>query len=96
MVGQDGGLRPVIRVVVYSIRMARVNVYLPDDLAGAARSTGLNVSALTQDAVRRALAARRTDAWLDGILELKGPPIDIATVLAAVREARDELGRDRE
>ena len=78
------------------MRMARVNVYLPDDLAGAARSSGLNVSALTQDAVRRALAARRTDAWLDGLLELKGPQVDVATVLAVVREARDELGRDQE
>jgi post-segregation antitoxin (ccd killing protein) len=78
------------------MRMARVNVYLPDDLAGAARGAGLNVSALTQDAVRRALAARRTDAWLDGILELKGQPIDIASVLATDREARDELERGRE
>jgi post-segregation antitoxin (ccd killing protein) len=78
------------------MRMARVNVYLPDDLAGAARGAGLNVSALTQDAVRSALAARRTDAWLDGIVELNGPQVDVATVLAAVREARAELERGPE
>ena len=78
------------------MRMARVNVYLPDDLAGAARVARLNVSALTQEAVRGALAARRMDAWLEGVLELKAPPIDVASVLAAVREARDELERGRE
>ena len=77
------------------MRMSRVNVYLSDELADAARSAGLNVSALTQDAVRRALAARRTDAWLDGLLELKAAHIDVATVLAAVNAARDDLERGR-
>ena len=37
------------------MRMARVNVYLPDELASGARDAGLNVSALTQEAVRQAL-----------------------------------------
>jgi post-segregation antitoxin (ccd killing protein) len=77
------------------MRMARVNVYLPDDLAGAAKSAGLNVSALTQEAVRGALASGRTNAWLADVLEMKAPPVDVAAVLAAVREARDELERGR-
>jgi hypothetical protein len=73
------------------MRMARVNVYLPEDLAGDAREAGLNVSALTQAAVRDALAARRTDAWLDGLVELKGPAVDVPAIMASVRAARDEL-----
>ncbi len=44
--------------------VARVNVYLPDELAAAAKKAGLNLSALTQEAVRRALAQRSTDTWL--------------------------------
>lgn len=45
--------------------MTRVNVYLPDALAVQAKEAGLNVSAVTQDAIRRSLAARSTDEWLD-------------------------------
>lgn len=75
--------------------MARVNVYLPDALADDARGAGLNVSALAQEAVRHALDARRTDAWIDRLLELKSPEVDVAVVLAAVREARDDLERGR-
>jgi post-segregation antitoxin (ccd killing protein) len=44
--------------------MARLNVYLPDDLAAAARTAGLNISAVTQEALRRHLDARSTDTWL--------------------------------
>lgn len=51
-------------VVCIMCGVARLNVYLPDDLAAAARRAGLNLSALTQDAVRRCLDAGSTDAWL--------------------------------
>lgn len=44
--------------------MGRVNVYLPDDLAEQARLAGLNVSRLTQDALRQALRGIRTTTWL--------------------------------
>jgi post-segregation antitoxin (ccd killing protein) len=77
------------------MRMARVNVYLPDELATGARSAGLNVSALTQDAVRQALATRQTDAWLDGLVEVKGPAVDVRAILASAREAKDELEQGR-
>lgn len=77
------------------MRMSRVNVYLPDELASEARAAGLNVSALTQAAVRDALAARRTDAWLDSLVEVKGPRVDVAAILRSIREARDELERER-
>lgn len=44
--------------------VTRLNVYLPDDLAAEAKNVGLNLSAVTQEAVRRTLASRSTDAWL--------------------------------
>ena len=74
------------------MRMARVNVYLPDDLAEEARAAGLNVSGLTQDAVRRALAAGRATQWLDDLKNLEPTPITHQQVLEAVAEAKDELG----
>ena len=98
--GQPGGVRTGCvrggpargrRHSVYYVCMARLNVYVPDDLAAAARGEGLNVSALTQDAIGAALAARATDRWLDSL----GPgeqEFDRADVLAALDAARDELG----
>jgi post-segregation antitoxin (ccd killing protein) len=44
--------------------VTRLNVYLPDELAAEAKKAGLNLSAVTQEAVRRTLAERSTDAWL--------------------------------
>ena len=76
---------------VYHVCMARVNVYLPDELAAAAREAELNMSALTQGAVTAALAARRTDAWLDQ-LPHPDPGCSHADVLAALDGAREDLG----
>jgi post-segregation antitoxin (ccd killing protein) len=72
--------------------MARVNVYLPDELAEQARAAGVNISAITQDAIRTALAAIDTDRWLDHLDQL--PTIDVPhqRVIDAVDAARDELG----
>jgi len=50
--------------------MARLNVYLPDDLAAQAKEAGLNLSAVTQKAVRQTLAARSTDSWLSATLRM--------------------------
>lgn len=44
--------------------MARVNVYLPDELALAVRPLDLNLSALVQAAVRQRLDTLRIDSWL--------------------------------
>lgn len=69
--------------------MARLNVYLPDDLAAAARRANLNVSALTQDAVRAALTARSTNSWLDSLRSARtGVSHDQA--LEALDAIRDE------
>jgi len=65
-------------------------VYIPDDLAARAREAGLNVSALTQDAITSALASAATDAWL---ARLPTGPINAShdDVLVALDEAREEL-----
>ncbi|MGA9856798.1 MAG: type II toxin-antitoxin system CcdA family antitoxin [Solirubrobacteraceae bacterium] len=72
--------------------MARVNVYLPDDLAERARLAGLSVSAVTQDALRGALAAIDTDAWLDRLDRAPAAEVQHERVLAAIDDARDEFG----
>jgi post-segregation antitoxin (ccd killing protein) len=70
--------------------VARLNVYLPDELAAEAREAGLNLSAVTQEAVRRSLGARSTDAWL---ATLRPPPSHRVThdsVLDALDAVREE------
>jgi len=59
--------------------VARLNVYLPDELAAQAKQAGLNLSAVAQEAVRRSLAERSTDAWL----------ADLATAPLTERVAHD-------
>jgi len=76
------------------MRMARINVYVPDDLADAARSAELNVSAITQDAIRTVLSVKSTAVWLDSLGSLE--PVDVASDAGrrALDEARDELWGD--
>jgi post-segregation antitoxin (ccd killing protein) len=74
---------------VYLVCMPRVNVYLPDDLAAAARAARLNLSSLTQEAIRRELAGRTTDAWL-ATLDAMQTPVSHDTALAALDAAREE------
>src|SRR5262245_58780512 len=66
------------RRVVYLVCMARRNISLPDDLDQRARNAGLNVSALTRQAILNELDRRERMAWLDGWLdeldEQHGPP----------------------
>jgi post-segregation antitoxin (ccd killing protein) len=71
--------------------MARVNVYLPDDLADQARDAGLNVSSLTQDAVRSALSATKAEEWLSRVGKLSPTGIRHDAVMSAVSEAKDDL-----
>jgi post-segregation antitoxin (ccd killing protein) len=71
--------------------MARLNVYVPDDLATRARQAGLNVSALTQQALASALAGEATDAWLRSLPKPGATPTAVADVLAAIDAGRDEL-----
>lgn len=70
--------------------MARVNVYLPDDLASRAREADLNVSALTQKAIEQALAARATNAWIASLRDLPPTGVTHEQVIAALDAAREE------
>lgn len=71
--------------------MTRMNVYIPDDLAEQARTARLNVSSLTQDAIRRELSRRAVDDWVDRVAALPAPQVSHDEVLAALDAAREEL-----
>jgi post-segregation antitoxin (ccd killing protein) len=77
---------------VYSMRMARVNVYLPDDLADAARAADLNISSLTQDAVRRELHRTGIEEWVQTVSRFAKPGVSHDAVQKAIDAAREELG----
>ncbi len=72
--------------------MARVNVYLPDDLADAAREAGLNVSNIAQEALRDRLRAESTSAWLDRVASLPVIGVSHRQIVAALDAARAEQG----
>ncbi len=74
--------------------MARLNVYVPDDLAEAARAAELNVSAITQAAIRTALDANSVNGWLDALGSLEPVAVTHADAERALAEARDELWGD--
>lgn len=74
------------------MRMARINIYVPDELARAAKEAGLNVSRLTQAALSDALAATDTDRWLASMPEPPSTHISHLDAMAALDAAREELG----
>jgi post-segregation antitoxin (ccd killing protein) len=75
---------------VYHVYMARVNIYLPDDVAGQAREANLNVSALARSAVEDELARRATHAWIARLRSRKPLNVSHEQVIAALDAARDE------
>jgi post-segregation antitoxin (ccd killing protein) len=77
------------------MRIARVNVYLPDELAERARASGLNISGITQEALRGALASGETDRWLERLEALPAADVAHARVIDALDAAREELGAGR-
>jgi post-segregation antitoxin (ccd killing protein) len=76
---------------VYGMRMPRVNVYLPDDLAEEAKKAGLNISSLTQAAIRSSLAAQTLKRWQQQVSKLPSAGVSHANVIEAVKSAKDEL-----
>lgn len=72
--------------------MARVNVYLPDDLAERARAAGISISAVAQDALCSVLAANDVDRWLDRLDQLPSHDVPHDAVLGALDAVRDEFG----
>jgi post-segregation antitoxin (ccd killing protein) len=73
------------------MRMARVNVYLPDELAQEARAAGLSISRVTQEALSSSLAHSETDRWLDRLERLPRADIPHRSIIDALDEARAEL-----
>jgi post-segregation antitoxin (ccd killing protein) len=71
--------------------MARVNVYLPDDLAARARAAEVNVSAVTRAALEAELARDASSQWLDRVAALPAVSVEHADVVDAVAAAREEL-----
>ena len=73
--------------------MARLNVYVPDDLAERARRAGLNVSALTQAAIIAELDHDAVATWLDA---LPRPTRNASheAALAALDAARGDFGTE--
>jgi post-segregation antitoxin (ccd killing protein) len=77
---------------VYNVRMARINVYVPDELADQARAAGLNISGMTQEALRGALAPGATDRWLERLEALPRADIPHDHVIGALDAAREDFG----
>lgn len=71
--------------------MARLNVYVPDDLAARARAAGLNVSAVAQAAIAAELQREDTDAWLADLPTGSGR-VSHEAAMSALAAAREELG----
>ena len=76
---------------VYNVCMARLNVYVPDELAERARRANLNVSALTQAAIAAELRRRSTNEWLASV-PCYSPVVGRDEAMAALDAARDEIG----
>ena len=75
--------------------MARVNVYLPDELARAWRADGrTNLSQLTQIAIRRELARSNTEMWLLRVTVERGWDLSHEEALGALLEDAVTKGGD--
>jgi post-segregation antitoxin (ccd killing protein) len=74
------------------MRMSRLNVYVPDDLAEEARAAELNISRITQEALRVALAARRSASWLSKVRKLTPAGVRHDQVMEVLDTLRAEEG----
>lgn len=72
--------------------MARLNVYVPDDLASRVREAEINVSAVTRSALEEELARRTSSAWLLELRSSRSLGVSHDQVVAALDDARDEMG----
>ncbi|HVB78243.1 MAG TPA: type II toxin-antitoxin system CcdA family antitoxin [Candidatus Nitrosotalea sp.] len=74
--------------------MARLNVYVPDELADRARKAGLNVSAITQAAISAELTQQIMASWVAALPPASGR-VSHEAVLAAIDAGRDDFGKAR-
>lgn len=78
------------RQCVYIVCMARLNVYVPDELADQAKAADLNISALAQAAIADELRRRATNSWLSALPSPRGA-VSHRGILEALDGARAEL-----
>lgn len=76
--------------------MARVNIYLPDDLAERAREAGVNVSAVARSAIEAKMASMINEAVFEELARLPRPRRQISheEVIATLDAVRAEADRD--
>jgi post-segregation antitoxin (ccd killing protein) len=72
--------------------MARVNVYLPDQLAEQARLADVNVSAIAQEALARKLGVLGFRSWLVELAELEPVLVPAESVRSALDQGREGFG----
>jgi len=73
--------------------MPQISVYIPTELAERAKGSGLNVSAVTQAALVKALDAQDFQQWLADLSDLDPVQIPSETVREAHDAAKAEFGR---
>ena len=72
--------------------MARVNIYLPDDLAAEAKAAGLNVSQVAQEALRHEVRQRQIGEWVARVRKRAPTSVKHEQVIEALYAVRDEMG----
>ena len=74
--------------------MARVNIYLPDELANEAKEAGINISGEARIALENALKPHRTNVWLETLKQRPRLGVSHDVALEAVRAVKYELEKD--
>lgn len=96
-VSRNGDVRDTLPFSVYGIRIARVNITVPDELISQAQAAGLNVSRPAASAVAEELdrltKIAELDSYLAGLNAELGPLGDEDVV--AAREWADQLTAGR-
>ena len=72
--------------------MAKVTIYMPDELLAEAKDAELNISGLAQAAVAAALESAKTDAWLEELRRRPRSTVRSEDVDRALRGVRDSWG----
>lgn len=64
--------------------MARISVYLPEEVADAAHAAGLNISMLARVALQRELVLLNNRVWLQRVAWERSDPIPHETLIGAL------------
>lgn len=64
---------------------------MPDDLAAEVATAGLDISQVTQEALRKVLPGGRLAEWLDDLNDIEPAGITSEEVLKAVTEGKRDL-----